>query len=172
MQGYKFSPPITVTQAFDLTTDALWELVSAPGNLNDAHPFCKTNEALTWDGNEHVDRLVYLNGRTYVRRFQTWNPGEGYTLLIGADAFRQSFVEWTIKPLETGGSSLTIAVRPYLLANWPRLLFYLVGIEVYDFWIVPRMQRYLRSVLGGFAHVATTGEPVPRNHFGRHPWFS
>ena len=57
MKPNKTSPPITVTQAFDLTTDALWELVSAPGNLNDAHPFCKTNEALTWDGNEHVDRL-------------------------------------------------------------------------------------------------------------------
>ena len=168
MQGYKFSPPITVTQAFDLTTDALWELVSAPGNLNDAHPFCKTNEALTWNGNEHVDRLVYLNGRTYVRRFQTWSPGEGYTLLIGAENGPQSFVEWTIKPLETGGSSLSITVHPYLLANWPKPL----ALPLYRLWIVPRMRRYLRSVLGGFAHVATTGEPVPRNRFGRHPWFS
>ena len=168
MKPNKTSPPIRVNQTFDLTTDALWELVSAPGNLNDAHPFCKTNEALTWDGNKHVDRLVYLNGRTYVRRFQTWNPGKGYTLLIGAENGPQSFVEWTIKPLETGGSTLSITVHPYLLANWPKLLAF----PLYRLWIVPRMRRYLRSVLGGFAHVATTGEPVPRNRFGRHPWFS
>ena len=168
MRPNKTSPPISATHTFDCSTDELWSLISAPGNLNDAHPFCKTNEALTWDGNEHVDRLVYLNGRTYVRRFQTWSPGEGYTLLIGAENGPQSFVEWTIKPLETGGSSLTITVHPYLLANWPKPLAF----PLYRLWIVPRMRRYLRSVLGGFAHVATTGEPVPRNRFGRHPWFS
>ena len=79
MRPNKTSPPISATHTFDCSTDELWSLISAPGNLNDAHPFCKTNEALTWNGEEHVDRLEYLNGRTYVRRFQTWNPGEGYT---------------------------------------------------------------------------------------------
>ena len=27
-------------------------------------------------------------------------------------------------------------------------------------------------MVGGFAHVASTGKAVPRNHFGRHSWFS
>ena len=161
------SPPISVTQAFDCSTDALWALVSAPGNLNDAHPFCETNEALVWDGETHRDRLVYLNGRTYVREFQTWNPGKGYTLLIGEEDGPQSYVVWTIQATETG-SSLTITVHPYLLANWPKLLSFLP----YRLWIVPKMRRYLRSVTAGFAHVVTTGEPVPRNHSGRHSWFS
>ena len=57
------SPPISATQAFDCSTDELWTLISAPGNLNDAHPFCKRNEPLVWDGETHRDRLVYLNGR-------------------------------------------------------------------------------------------------------------
>ena len=45
MRGYKFSPPISATQVFDCSTDELWTLISAPGNLNDAHPFCERNDA-------------------------------------------------------------------------------------------------------------------------------
>ena len=161
-------PPISATQVFDCSTDELWTLISAPGNLNDAHPFCKSNDALVWDGETHRDRLVYLNGRTYVREFQTWNPGEGYTLLIGEEGGAQSYVVWTIEATEQGGARLTITVHPYLLANLPGVVAFLP----YRLWIVPRMRTYLRSVVGGFAHVASTGEAVPRNHFGRHSWFS
>ena len=162
------SPPISATQAFDCSTDELWTLISAPGNLNDAHPFCDRNDALVWDGETHRDRLVYLNGRTYVRDFQTWNPGQGYTLLIGEEGGAQSYVVWTIEAISEGRSQLTITVHPYLLANLPSVVAFLP----YRLWIVPRMRAYLRSVVGGFAHVATTGEAVPRNRFGRHPWFS
>ena len=168
MRGYKFSPPITASQVFDCSTDELWTLISAPGNLNDAHPFCKRNEALVWDGTTHRDRLVYLNGRTYVREFQTWNSGEGYTLLIGDEGGPQSYVVWTIEAIEQGGARLTITVHPYLLANLPSV----VAVLPYRLWIRPKLQRYLRSVVGGFAYVASTGEAVPRNHFGRHSWFS
>lgn len=162
------SPPISATQAFDCSADEVWTLISAPGNLNDAHPFCKRNEPLVWNGETHRDRLVYLNGRTYVREFQTWNPGRGYTLLIGEEGGLQSYVVWTIESTEEGGSQLTITVHPYLLANLPGVVAFLP----YRLWIVPRMRSYLRSVVGGFAHVASTGEAVPRNHFGRHSWFS
>ena len=162
------SPPISAIQVFDCSTDELWNLISAPGNLNDAHPFCKRNEPLVWDGETHRDRLVYLNGRTYVREFQTWDTGRGYTLLIGEEGGPQSYVEWTIEATSEGGSRLTITVHPYLLANLPGVLTFLP----YRFWIRPKLQRYLRSVVGGFAHVAANGEAVPRNHFGRHSWFS
>ena len=168
MRGYKFSPPITASQVFACSTDELWTLISAPGNLNDAHPFCERNEPLVWDGETHRDRLVYLNGRTYVREFQTWTPGEGYTLLIGEEDGAQSYVVWTIEATQKGGSQLTITVHPYLLANLPSVVAFLP----YRLWIRPKLQRYLRSVVGGFAHVASTGEAVPRNHFGRHSWFS
>ena len=162
------SPPISATQAFDCSTDELWGLVSAPGNLNDAHPFCDQNDALVWDGETHLDRLVYLNGRTYVREFQTWNPGEGYTLLIGEEGGPQSYVVWTIEATSAGGSRLTITVHPYLLAKLPGVVAFLP----YRLWVRPKLQRYLRNVVGGFAYVASTGEAVPRNHFGRHSWFS
>ena len=168
MERNATSPPISATQAFACSTDDLWDLISAPGNLNDAHPFCERNVPLVWDAQTHRDRLVYLNGRTYVREFQTWNPGEGYTLLIGEEDGAQSYVVWTIEATEKGGSRLTITVHPYLLANLPSVVAFLP----YRLWIRPKLQRYLRSVVGGFAHVASTGKAVPRNHFGRHSWFS
>ena len=95
-------------------------------------------------------------------------PGEGYTLLIGEEGGAQSYVVWTIEATQKGGSQLTITVHPYLLANLPSVVAFLP----YRLWIRPKLQRYLRSVVGGFAHVASTGEAVPRNHFGRHSWFS
>ena len=168
MDSIKTNSPISVTKQFDASSNELWNLISAPSNLNDCHPFCKTNDVLQWDDTEHVDRLVYLNGRTYIRQFLTWNEGEGYTLRIGEENGLQSFVEWEIDSISENKSQLTITVHPHLLAGYPKVASFLP----YQFWIKPRMRRYLRSVVSGFEYVAQTGEPVPRNHFGRHPWFS
>ena len=168
MKFIKTNSPISVKQSFDVSSDVLWELISAPGNLNDNHPFCKSNEAIQWDEDVHLDRLVYLNGRTYIRQFLTWDEGEGYKLLIGEENGLKSFVQWEIDAISENKSQLTITVHPYLLAGYPKIVSFIP----YQFWVKPRMRRYLRSVVSGFEHVARTGEAVPRNHFGRHPWFS
>ena len=168
MDRIKTNSPISVKQSFDIPSDALWKLISAPGNLNECHPFCKSNEAIQWDKEGHVDRLVYLNGRTYIRQFLTWDEGEGYTLRIGKENGLQSLVQWKIDTVSENKSRLTITVHPYLLAGYPKIVSFLP----YQFWIKPRMRRYLRSVVSGFEYVAQTGEPVPRNYFGRHRWFS
>ena len=39
-----------------------------------------------------MDRLVYLNGRTYVRKFDDWEDGFGYKLYIGEEGGYQSYV--------------------------------------------------------------------------------
>jgi len=39
-------------------------------------------------------------------------------------------------------------------------------------YIRPMLKTYLSSVTRGFEWYVTSGEPVPRNHFGRHSWFS
>ena len=70
---------------YQLSIEKMWELISEPGNLNSSHPFCKTNEIISWDEENHSDRLIYLNGRKYIRNFQTWEEGKGYTLLIGKE---------------------------------------------------------------------------------------
>ena len=153
---------------FDHDTAALWEVISTPDILEACHPFCQSNKAIQWDKDGHSDVLVYLNGRTYTRRFQTWSEGDGFTLLIGEEGGPQSYVVWELTALSDQASRLTITVYPYILAKLPRVLALLPHI----LWVRPRLQKYLKSVISGFQYHIEHGEKVPRNHFGRHPWFS
>jgi hypothetical protein len=63
---------------------------------------------------------------------------------------------------------LRITVHPHLLQNVPIALRWLPHI----LYVRPMLQKYLSSVVGGFEWYVTRGEPVPRNQFGTHPWFS
>mgnify|MGYP003328021822 CR=1 FL=1 len=85
---------------YPLSKDQLWQLISRGGNLNECHPFCLANDVINWDENSNVDKLVYLNGLTYIRRFLNWNEGEGYDLLIGKEEGRQSYVNWEISQID------------------------------------------------------------------------
>ena len=58
MQSIKTNSPVTVTKRFDISSSELWDLISTPGNLNDCHPFCQTNEVLEWSDEVHTDRRV------------------------------------------------------------------------------------------------------------------
>ena len=123
---------------------------------------------IRWDGEYHSDRLIYLNGRNYIRKFNTWNKNEGYSLSIGEENGSQSFVEWKIDSLSDNKSLLTITIYPYILTNFPNVFRYMLHI----FWVKPRLQKYLESVLQGFLFYSERNSSVPRNHFGKHPWFS
>lgn len=160
--------PISRSIEFNLNTCELWELISRPGNLNYTHPYCLSNEIICWSEDGHSDHLIYLNGRNYVRKFDTWKENEGYTLRIGEENGPQSFVKWEINPICSNKTLLTITIYPYILSKFPKILRKTLHI----FWIKPRLQRYLKSVLLGFLYYSENGSTVPRNHFGKHPWFS
>ena len=166
----KYTRRLNVSYSKEFNTDSstLWALVSAPNNLNDCHPFCQSNKVVQWGGGEYSDILVYLNGRTYLRRFQSWSEGSGYSLLIGEEDGPQSYVVWRIDSLGASQSRLTITVYPFILAKLPKLLAYLPHV----LWVRPRLRSYLNSVLSGFQYNVESKEPIPRNHFGKHPWFS
>jgi len=167
INNYKKRHSVSYSMDYEVSVEKIWELISKPGNLNSSHPYCKTNEIISWDEENHSDRLVYLNGRNYIRNFQTWEEGKGYTLLIGKENGAQSFVRWEIEE-QGNGSKLTITVYPFILAKLPKILAYIPHI----LWVKPRLGNYLKSVLSGFKYYSETGESVPRNHFGKHPWFS
>ena len=65
MKGFSSSS----SQVFSQKPDQLWNVISSENNLNDAHPFCKTNEIITWTDNDRRDKLVYLNGLTLLESF-------------------------------------------------------------------------------------------------------
>ncbi len=159
---------VSYSKEFNIDSSTLWALVSTPNNLNDCHPFCQSNKVVQWGDGEYSDILVYLNGRTYLRRFQSWSEGSGYSLLIGEEDGPQSYVVWHIDSLGASQSRLTITVYPFILAKLPKPLAYLPHV----LWVRPRLRSYLNSVLSGFQYHVESKEPIPRNHFGKHPWFS
>lgn len=140
--------------------------------MNDCHPFCKHNEAIVWTKEDHQDRLGCLNGQPYVRKFTEWNEGEGYKLVFGNedDDKEQSYVVWDIKNT-TGDATtcvLSINVYPWGFDDVPKAFSYLP----FQWWIKPKLETYLQSVIGGVEYYLEHKESVPRNHFGTHPWFS
>ena len=152
---------------YDYSVENLWEVVSSPNYLNNVHPFCKENSIIKWNNDHHEDKILYLNNKTYIRKFVSWKALKGYDLWIGDNNKDQSFVEWR---LEKAGnrSKLTITVYPFLLSNWPRILSFLP----YFLYINIKLKSYLFSVLSGIDWYIKENTPVPKNQFGKHSWFS
>ena len=101
----------------------LWDLISAPSNLELFHPFCKSNKVIKWPGKDSIDELIYLNGLTYIRTFKQWEKLKGYSLLIGEKNKGQSYVVWKIfKKKES--LYLKITVYPFFLRNFPKVISY------------------------------------------------
>ena len=56
IETYTGRLPVSCSKEFKLSIEQLWNLISGPGNLNSSHPFCKSNDVISWD-DEHKDRL-------------------------------------------------------------------------------------------------------------------
>ncbi len=146
--------------------ERVWEVISAPGNLERIHPFCATNPVRRWPGTGAHDVIEYHNGIVVHRRFTAWHEGRGYDLDVRA-AGGTTAVSWRIEP-DGRGARLTITLRPHVIQHLPVW----VGWAPYLARIRPGFRRYLDSVLRGVEHVATTDTAVTKNQFGHHPWFS
>jgi hypothetical protein len=139
-----------------------------PGNLELCHPFCAKNPVEVWPGEGSRDEVHYLSGWVFERRFCRWIEGVGYDLEIGRRGGRSSFVSWRILPARHHECRLRLAVYSHVLQNVPVVIRWLPHI----LWLRPMLRKYLSSVVRGFEWYVTRGEPVPRNQFGSHRWFS
>lgn len=139
-----------------------------PGNLELCHPFCASNPVQEWPGPNSVDEVHYLSGWVYVRQFCNWIDGVGYDLNIGRKGGNQSFVYWRINEIDENNCTLRITVHPHALQKLPAAIRWLPHFTK----LRPALQSYLDSVVKGFEWYVTRGAAVPRNQFGRHPWFS
>ena len=108
MNNYNFS--IKHREEFNISSQKLWEIISEPSNLNHYHPFCKNNDIISWDGENHHDRLEYLNGVILERKIISWIEKKGYDLNIGRVNGRQSHVSWRIEDLSDNRSALTLSL--------------------------------------------------------------
>ena len=164
--GFKW--PVSVEWTIGAPAHEVWEAITRPGNLELCHPFCESNPVRNWPGPESVDEIHYLSGWAFERRFRNWIDGVGYDLEIGRRGGKQSSVSWRITPVNEDSCRLRITVFPNALQGIPvaiRWLPYLIRLR-------PMLRSYLESVVRGVEWYVTRGEPVPRNQFGDHPWFS
>ena len=164
--GYKW--PVAVAQRIATPSDKVWNAISMPGNLELCHPFCARNPVQVWPGEGSRDEVHYLSGWVFERRFCRWIDGVGYDLEIGRRGGGTSFVSWRIMPLDSRNCTLRIVIYPHPLQSMPVAIRWLPHI----LYLRPMLRSYLSSVTRGFEWYTTRGEPVPRNHFGSHPWFS
>lgn len=163
-----FKWPVVANQAIEASASETWSAISMPGNLELCHPFCAANPVHQWPGEHSRDEVHYLSGWVFERRFCRWIDGIGYDLEIGRKGGKSSFVSWRIGATSERSSVLRIAVYPYALQKLPLVIRWLP----HRLRLKPLLSRYLSSVVKGFEWYLVHGEPVPRNHFGSHPWFS
>ena len=149
------------------SSSQLWDLISSPSNLELFHPFCKSNTTIKWPGENSIDELIYLNNLNYVRRFHSWDELKGYSLFIGEKGKGQSFVVWEIY-FKKESLFLKITVYPYFMRSFPKLISYIP----YKLIVIPALEAYLKSVIGGINYYLTTKTKTPKNYFGHHKWFS
>ena len=145
----------------------LWHLISSPSNLELFHPFCKSNKAVRWPGDNSIDILIYLNGLTYERKFLSWEKEKGYSLLIGEKEKENSYVVWKIFK-KNSSVYLRITVYPYFLRNYSKFISFFP----YKFIVIPSLKSYLKSVIVGINYYLETKKRIPKNYFGSHKWFS
>ena len=150
----------------NFSKDRVWDVITTPNYLNETHPFCKKNTIVSWPGIGSKDVLEYLNGLTFERDFTYWD-NDGYDLTIGTKNGPKSKVKWRLDG-NVDKSELSIQIHTHSLRKFPGPLYVIPFISQ----IRPQLNSYLDSVLNGIEYYLENNKPVPRNHFGKHKWFS
>jgi hypothetical protein len=163
-----FKWPVAVERRINAAPSDVWSVISNPGNLETCHPFCRRNPVESWPGVGSRDSIEYHSGWLLERHFTDWIDGVGYDLEIGRKGGRRSAVSWRIRGVDDGTSVFGITIYPVGLQHLPVLIRWVPHLVT----MRPMLRSYLESVLRGFEHYITTGQPVRRNQFGPHPWFS
>ena len=163
-----FRWPISANVQIAAPVDTVWRIIASPDSLIAAHPFLADNPIEAWPGANSRDEVRYLSGVIYERRFRGWQDGEGFDLEIFHKGERSAWVSWRIVPTDADRTNLSITVYPLAMQHLPAVVRRLPHLFV----LRPRLRAYLESVVRGYEWYITKGEPVPRNQFGAHPWYS
>jgi hypothetical protein len=163
-----FKWPVELGRRINAAPSEVWSVISSAGNLERCHPFCRRNPVELWPGVGSRDSIEYYSGWLFERNFTGWIDGVGYDLEIGRKGGRRSAVSWRIRETEDGNSVLGITIYPVGLQHLPTVIRWLPHLVT----LKPMLRGYLDSVLRGFEHYITTAQPVRRNQFGPHRWFS
>jgi hypothetical protein len=165
-QGFKW--PVAAERVIAAPGNDVWNVISSPGMLPLYHPFCEANPVQHWAGPGSADEIRYFSGWVLQRRVTDWFDDVGFNVEVGRPGGGRSAVSWRLAEVAERRTRLTITVYPHTLQHLPvavRWLPHLVKLR-------PTLSSYLESVLRGLEWFVTMKEPVRRNQFGPHPWFS
>ena len=154
--------PIPHSQSVQVSRERVWQIISAPGNLENFHPFCESNPVEVWPGAGSRDTIYYYNGLVLMREFTSWIEGVGYDLTASSDDGFKFQVAWRITDEDEQYSKLTITIRQLVDPGSERKMNQLARL----------LKKYLQQVLQGFEYYTRTGNRVSRNQFGAHRLFS
>ena len=163
-----FRWPVSAIATIRASGPDLWRIIASPDSLLKSHPFLADNPVSQWNKADSRDEVHYLRGLVYRREFRQWHEGEGYDLEIFHRKRPVSWVSWRVMPCGDDAARLRITVFPYALQGKRGLKRWVPFVFV----LRPRLRAYLTSVVDGFKWYVEKEEPVPRNQFGTHPWFS
>jgi len=164
----RFKWPVSASRTIAVPASKIWEVISSPGMLPLYHPFCEKNPVHEWPGADSHDEIHYFNGVVLARRFSDWYDEVGYDLEIGRSGGRTSFVSWRVATIKERRSSIKITIYPHALQHVPTIARWFPHIVR----LRPQLRSYLQSVVKGLDWFITQRQPVRRNQFGAHPWFS
>jgi len=164
----RFKWPISADVEIAATVETVWQTIASPDSLIASHPFLVDNPIAVWPGANSHDEVHYLNGVVYERRFRDWQQEEGFDLEIFHNGKASAWVSWRIVPMAVDRTNFSITVYPLVMQRLPAIVRWLPYLVV----LRPRLRAYLESVVQGYEWYISKGAPVPRNQFGKHPWFS
>ena len=153
---------VSRTAQIPAPAEKVWEAIASPSSLESCHPFVEENPVEVWPGVGARDMIRYYSGLTYYREFYAWSEGEGFDLMIGKKGRLNYKVLWRVEPSGEQESTLTITVCYPETTGWKKVIAWLTLLVYFR----PLMKKYLDSVVTGYKYFITTGEAVPRNHFG------
>jgi len=163
----KYNWYVKSRRVIDTNIANLWEIISSPSNLDLYHPFCLKNQVIHWSKEKSIDRIIYLNGKTFERKFFNWIPNIGYDLKINQINKSDSLVKWRIYSVKDK-PEIEIKVYPYVFNQGSMIL----NILPFTIFSKPLLTNYLESVTLGLKYYAETGNVVSKNQFGKNIWFS
>ena len=166
--AYVRGEKIGASREIGVSREALWAVVSQPGQAPRFHPFCRESRVMQWPGVGARDTVTYASGLHIERHFTGWLEGKGFDIEVGLPPKKNAFVEWRIEDTGEASCRLTISLTPYLKAG-------LTAEQARDFqqrYFADSILLYLDNVLRGVEQLAVTGVPVEPDQFGHHPQYS
>ena len=164
----KYNWSISYEKSLCINANKLWEIISAPSNLELFHPFCLKNPTSNWPGPKSIDKIYYYNGLILERKFINWIENVGYDLNIRKKNNPNSFVSWRIKNIDKYNCKIKITISPYKF-NMGNMLKEFIPFFLF---IYPKIKKYLIQLLLGLEWYINYNKKIPKNKFGNNNFFS